>query len=65
MNVNNIVTCEQDYKLPVNRIVTMNTMHMASMNMQNSRCEQDSPRYSGDYPVHWGLSCSREQDSPQ
>ena len=24
--------------------------------------EQDSPRYSGDYPVHWGLSCSREQD---
>ena len=24
--------------------------------------EQDSPRYSGDYPVHRGLSCSREQD---
>ena len=42
MNVNNIVTCEQDYKSPVNRIVAMNTMHMASMNMQNSRREQDS-----------------------
>ena len=35
---------EQDYKLksPVNRIVAMNTMDMASVNMQNSRREQDS-----------------------
>ena len=25
--------------------------------------EQDSPRYSGDYPIHRRLFCSREQDS--
>ena len=44
---------------------------MASVNMQNSsreqdsRREQNSPRYSGDYPVHRGLSFLREQDSPR
>ena len=49
VHVNRIVPGEQDYKLPVNRIVACeqdscheHCMHMASVNMQNSRREQDS-----------------------
>ena len=65
-----------DYLVHVNRIVACKqaSRHehcMVSVNMQNyNRCEQDSrreqnsPRYSGDFPVHRGLRCLRKQDSP-